>query len=209
LRGEIVSTVRQTVGTPTKKERVSRANLLLAHDAATTKKMRVKLFIRLWLHNALSRGVTVTALLFALPQIPTRLLQRVERAAGKPIERKRAFGSLEMLESSITSDTATLIHAILDRDLMTGVSLRRIVLTQTFDVVGSIVVAQIMLALLQTVLDLKYHSPRGTLTKAAMLSMAKKLEGADSVSTSMTVDQVRVSLADALAAGAKSGSKAE
>jgi hypothetical protein len=193
----VASQVKEILSNPsTSREKSRRETLLLALDVARTKRMRLKLFIRLWFVNMQRRDVSLINAIIILQQLPGHIIKIIEQRTHMAVTRGPGLPEpLQMLETPATRDIATIFRhlstAVIDRQ-----TLREIVMQGTRDSVASIAAVQLILSLLQTLLDIRYHNAQGKQTKALLVTAAKKLNVKDAGKLNM--DQLRVSVAYAL-----------
>lgn len=186
-------------GDPSKKYTTSRANLILAHDLAKTKRFRLKIALRLFFLNLSSRHLTVANAFLVLPKISSRILEHLATTTSpreEAIVRRRLFGeALQILETEMTSDFATIAHELTTYKFE-GKQIVDIVLKSSRDAIASMIVVQVVLALLQTIFELKFHDKEGRHQRKLLVKAAER-RGISGVS-SMNMDKLRVSLAHQL-----------
>lgn len=172
-----------------------RRTLLLAYDAARRKRTRLKIFVRLWLVNAKSRKLTALNVLYTTFNMSSQLLFRLDQVAA--VERVNMLpDSLRMLEDGRTQEIASIMRGIVS-GRYSGKDLRAVIMTTSKDVIKTMVAVQVALSLIQTILEIRYHTKQAKVDKARMQRIASGLHIENS--GGMTMDELRVAVAYKLA----------
>lgn len=178
------------------KRETRKSTLVLAHDLSHSKIRRTKIFIQLWWINMSARHITATNLFFVLPQLPSAILNRINSSRTEPLTSPALPELLSFFElGGISRDVKTLVRAVLHHEI-DGQTLRDAVFSQGAAALTASIIVQVLLAFVQTVLELHFHKSDGKQNRALLLKVARGL-GVESPAK-MNLDQMRVSVAEAL-----------
>lgn len=167
----------------------SREALLRAYSNAKRTRTRARIFTRLWLLNARSRQLTALNLVYVSLNIGPQFIHRMNQIGV--IRPANALPDvLHMLETKETQTLATLFHTIRDNK---KVDLARVVAMTSRDALVTMVTVQVLLATIQTILELRFHDSSQKLQKARLVTLAKRLEITNA--SKMNMDELRVAIA--------------
>lgn len=168
-----------------KKQRVSKANLLLLYDTSTRKHQRVRNFMRLFLLNLKSRAVTIGTLRVVLPHIPSNFLAYYANNVSHP----PPIAIKPLVSNNTAYDFVLLLKKIIHAEV-DGVEAREILLKGTRDSALQVAVAHVLFALLETIFDLAVRRT----SKKNLEALAKRF-GVERSVKSMNKDKLRVHIA--------------
>jgi hypothetical protein len=207
LKNSLVGKLKRNIG-PGEKERRTRLakqeDFVMAYRMATSRKRRVRLFVRLWFLNMKSRDIALGNVLLVVAYLPGDFTKKVLRGVDgrESTSKNRDTAGLNM-PKPLRDWTPASIQAFVDLlDLImyprgrNNVDWPGAVLSQTKQAVSQIVLYQVFISLLETVMVLVFSGPRERQERKHLLALAKGVGVKNTSSKNM--DQLRLEVANGI-----------
>ena len=191
LREQVLSRSTKTK----KREGATSRDLVRAFRETSSKRVKVKMFFKLWFIHAKSRRILIPNLFFTAIMLPNSFLTDVIQAT-KDIEHKKIT---DFAPQTVQNLATVLNHIIRGKSAMLPTDWRDLVMKHTKKTISRIVSIQVILSLLETIMLLSFADKKQNNLSKAMLQQSLGKMGVDKSKTDkMNMDQMRLELAESL-----------
>lgn len=190
--GTFLVSLRNAMRDPKQSEKKN--ELIRKYTETKSKTQKSKLLLKLLAKNLKNRNVTTITALLILPRTVLQIMEEIlfhEKTRMAEVKQRKIPRYLQM--AGISSVMIEFFE-ILFKTSYRGTPVGSIVMQNSYDAIRAMALVQVMLAFLQTILEVRYHNKDYVQDRDTLVKLAKSLNVSNT--SQMNKDQLRVSIAD-------------